>query len=94
MSNQAGALAVGATAFHKSSTFDLELVESIVGRSIAEIERALILQTLHCLCGNRTRAAHVLGISIRCLRNKIREYKQQGTVVPTASNAANRKNYV
>lgn len=47
---------------------------SFVGRTVADMEKELILGTLkHCL-GNRTHAATILGISIRTLRNKIREY--------------------
>ena len=43
-----------------------------------EVERDLIIETLtHCL-GNRTRAAEILGISIRTLRNKLHEYRAQG----------------
>jgi DNA-binding NtrC family response regulator len=42
----------------------------------------LILETLsHCL-GNRTRAAEMLGISIRTLRNKLHEYRAAGVPVP------------
>ncbi|MFO1243011.1 MAG: sigma-54 dependent transcriptional regulator [Rickettsiales bacterium] len=49
-------------------------VAQLVGRSVADVEKDLILQTLdHCL-GNRTHAANILGISIRTLRNKLREY--------------------
>lgn len=49
--------------------------ESMVGKTVAEMERELILQTLdHCL-GNRTHASHILGISIRTLRNKLKEYE-------------------
>jgi two-component system, response regulator FlrC len=54
----------------------------LVGRTVAEVERDLILDTLdHCL-GNRTHAANILGISIRTLRNKLREYSQSGLQIP------------
>jgi len=54
---------------------------ALVGRTVAEVERDLILETLkHCL-GNRTRAANVLGISIRTLRNKLNEYAADGVPV-------------
>ena len=50
--------------------------------TVAEVERDLILETLrHCL-GNRTRAAAVLGISIRTLRNKLNDYAAAGVAVP------------
>ncbi len=55
---------------------------ALVGRTVAEVERDLILETLkHCL-GNRTHAANVLGISIRTLRNKLNEYAADGMPVP------------
>jgi DNA-binding NtrC family response regulator len=54
----------------------------MVGRRMEEVERELILETLsHCL-GNRTRAAEMLGISIRTLRNKLHEYRAAGVSVP------------
>lgn len=43
-------------------------------KTIWEAERHLILETLAQVAGNRTHAARMLGISIRTLRNKIREY--------------------
>ncbi len=50
---------------------------ALVGRTVADVERELILNTLdHCL-GNRTHAANILGISIRTLRNKLKEYGEQ-----------------
>ena len=53
---------------------------TMVGRTVADVERELILNTLnHCL-GNRTHAANILGISIRTLRNKLKEYGEQETV--------------
>src|ERR1700722_5306491 len=55
---------------------------NLVGRTVADVERDLILDTLdHCL-GNRTHAANILGISIRTLRNKLREYADSGLSVP------------
>ena len=57
----------------------------LVGRTVADVERDLILATLkHCL-GNRTRAAHVLGVSIRTLRNKLNAYAAAGLAVPSAN---------
>ena len=53
-----------------------------VGRTVADVERDLILETLkHCL-GNRTHAANILGISIRTLRNKLNEYADGGLPIP------------
>jgi two-component system response regulator FlrC len=57
------------------------VTRGFVGRSLAEVERDLILDTLdHCL-GNRTHAARILGISIRTLRNKLNEYTDAGIPV-------------
>ena len=59
-----------------------QVTRGLVGRTVAEVERDLILETLkHCL-GNRTHAANVLGISIRTLRNKLNEYSADGVPVP------------
>ncbi len=58
------------------------VTRALVGRTVADVERDLILATLkHCL-GNRTHAANVLGISIRTLRNKLTEYAADGVRVP------------
>ncbi|MAB00652.1 MAG: sigma-54-dependent Fis family transcriptional regulator [Stappia sp.] len=55
---------------------------SLVGRTVSDVERDLILDTLdHCL-GNRTHAARILGISIRTLRNKLNQYSDEGVEVP------------
>jgi len=55
----------------------------MVGQTVAQVERGLIIDTLqHCL-GNRTHAANILGISIRTLRNKLKQYNEQGFAVPT-----------
>ncbi|OAN52558.1 MULTISPECIES: helix-turn-helix domain-containing protein [unclassified Sphingobium] len=47
-------------------------VEELVGHSVDDVERALILQTLDRCRGNRTTAAAMLGISVRTIRNKLR----------------------
>jgi two-component system, response regulator FlrC len=55
---------------------------SYVGQTVAAMEQQLIIDTLeHCL-GNRTHAANILGISIRTLRNKLKEYTEAGVAVP------------
>lgn len=54
----------------------------LVGKTVAAVERDLIIDTLsHCL-GNRTHAANILGISIRTLRNKLKQYSEEGVPVP------------
>ncbi len=59
----------------------------LVGRTVSDVERGLIIDTLsHCL-GNRTHAANILGISIRTLRNKLKIYMEQGFSVPTPGEA-------
>ncbi|WP_411288949.1 sigma-54 interaction domain-containing protein, partial [Phenylobacterium sp.] len=59
-----------------------------VGQTVAAMEQQLIIDTLeHCL-GNRTHAANILGISIRTLRNKLKEYTEAGVAVPAPQGAA------
>ena len=62
-----------------------QVTRGLVGRTVAAVERDLILETLkHCL-GNRTHAANILGISIRTLRNKLNEYAADGAPIPPAN---------
>lgn len=49
-----------------------------VGQTVADMERKLILDTMEHVLGNRTAAAKILGISIRTLRNKLKDYGIQG----------------
>lgn len=75
------AVAAGNLATHAAQTAET-LTRAIVGRTVADVERELILDTLdHCL-GNRTHAANILGISIRTLRNKLNLYSDDGLAVP------------
>ena len=60
-------------------------VETLVGRTIADVERDMIINTLEHYLGNRTHAANILGISIRTLRNKINAYKDDGVTVPASN---------
>jgi two-component system, response regulator FlrC len=60
----------------------------LVGRTVSDVERDLIIETLqHCL-GNRTHAANILGISIRTLRNKLKQYTRDGMRVPAPGEPA------
>ncbi len=53
----------------------LSVLSSSRAKTVRDAERELILKTLGRVDGNRTRAACILGISIRTLRNKLREYR-------------------
>ncbi len=65
------------------------LANVMVGRTVADVEQNLILDTLdHCL-GNRTHAANILGISIRTLRNKLNQYSEDGIVIPAPGEQRN-----
>ena len=70
---------------------DLELaepgglqIESLVGRTVEEVERELILHTLERCHGNRTSASNILGISVRTMRNKLRTFIEAGIAVAPA----------
>jgi two-component system, response regulator FlrC len=58
------------------------ITRAFVGRTVADVERDLILDTLDHVLGNRTHAANILGISIRTLRNKLNQYADEGIPVP------------
>lgn len=59
-----------------------EVVPMLIGATVQEVERELMLQTLAHCDGNRTHAARVLGVSVRTMRNKIRQYSADGVDVP------------
>ena len=63
-------------------------IASLVGRRMEDVERDLIIGTLGHTLGNRTHAATILGISIRALRNKLRDYAASGVAVPPPAASA------
>lgn len=65
------------------SNQDSEAGQHLVGRTVAEVERELIIDTVQHCFGNRTHAATILGISIRTLRNKLKQYGSEGFNVPS-----------
>ncbi|MGH9569796.1 MAG: helix-turn-helix domain-containing protein, partial [Candidatus Angelobacter sp.] len=56
-----------------------------VGSTVGEAEKLLILKTLAATNNNKTRAAEILGISLKTLHNKLKEY---GSASAIASEAA------
>lgn len=59
-----------------------EVVPMLIGSTVHAVERELMLQTLARCDGNRTHAARVLGVSVRTMRNKIKQYSADGIDVP------------
>jgi len=57
-----------------------------VGTSLDSLERFMIFKTLKEVDNNRTHAARILGISIRTLRNKLREYREKYDQTPESNN--------
>jgi DNA-binding NtrC family response regulator len=61
------------------------MIRFAVGTTVEEAEKALILRTLEHTRNNKTRAAVVLGISLKTLHNKLKEYgvgPAPGTMAP------------
>src|SRR5271165_4461912 len=59
-----------------------------VGTTVDEAERLLILKTLESTHNNKTKAAEILGISLKTLHNKLKEYGQQGGLGHNEADAA------
>ena len=73
-----------------NTAVDPEVAAGLVGKTVAQVEQDLIIDTLkHCL-GNRTHAANILGISIRTLRNKLNQYNADGILVPQPGDTGSR----
>ena len=74
----------GVSSAASSTVQNPDAVGTLIGKTISAVEQDMIINTLdHCL-GNRTHAAKILGISIRTLRNKLNQYKEEGRDIPQA----------
>lgn len=63
---------------NKTLTAELSEIRFPLGATVEQVERELILQTLKRTNNNKTRAAELLGISLKTLHNKLKEYGAQG----------------
>jgi len=59
-----------------AKVYDASVVPVPVGTTVDEAERLLILRTLESTGQNKTRAAEILGVSLKTLHNKLKEYSQ------------------
>jgi two-component system, response regulator FlrC len=81
MPDGTGLMQVASLAAQAAQTAET-ISRTLVGRTVADVERDLILDTLDHVLGNRTHAANILGISIRTLRNKLNQYADEGVRIP------------
>ncbi len=70
---EAAAAAAGAGA-PTATQEDSDTIRFSVGTTVEEAEKGLILRTLEHTRNNKTRAAEILGISLKTLHNKLKEY--------------------
>jgi DNA-binding NtrC family response regulator len=66
--------AFGKAQAQSTPVFDANIVSVRVGTTVDEAERLLILRTLESTGQNKTRAAEILGVSLKTLHNKLKEY--------------------
>jgi len=60
--------------FHLDAADSPNMIRLGVGTTVGEAERQLIVKTLESTNNNKTRAAEILGISLKTLHNKLKEY--------------------
>lgn len=66
----------------RAAVHDPDAVRLGVGTTVGEAEKLLILKTLEATSNNKTRAAEILGISLKTLHNKLKEYGGTSTEAP------------
>jgi DNA-binding NtrC family response regulator len=66
----------GRSQLQSAQAYDASIVPIRVGTTVDEAERLLILRTLESTGQNKTRAAEILGVSLKTLHNKLKEYSQ------------------
>ena len=74
------------TAQVKTADLDPNAIHLGVGTTVEEAEKQLILRTLASTSNNKTRAAEILGISLKTLHNKLKEYGSNGSSAAEAAN--------
>jgi DNA-binding NtrC family response regulator len=66
---------------------ELAVLQVPVGTNLADVERWMIFATLQKCGGNKTRAAALLGVSLKTLYNRLNAYRAQGLVMDYAAAA-------
>jgi len=67
---------------------ELSVLQVPVGTNLADVERWMIFATLQKCGGNKTRAAALLGVSLKTLYNRLNAYRAQGLVMDYPVTAA------
>ena len=66
--------AVAVAAMRPAAADEMDAVKFPIGTTVEDAEKGLILRTLEHTKNNKTRAAEILGISLKTLHNKLKEY--------------------
>jgi transcriptional regulator with PAS, ATPase and Fis domain len=72
---------------HSEAELEEEVMSFLPGSEpLTDVRRKIIIGTLERFDGNRTRTAEALGVSLRTIRNKLRDYRERGVDVPEPGN--------
>jgi DNA-binding NtrC family response regulator len=74
------AATVPAAAAPSPASAESDMVQFSIGTTVEDAEKGLILRTLEHTKNNKTRAAEILGISLKTLHNKLKEYGSKEAV--------------